>query len=72
MNVMTVRGKTYCEIAPKVWESCLTNRMNVTTNLDPLYFLLLLLMGLLAMGIEVRKARLSNCVESVNRSLRRI
>ena len=67
MKTMMVREKTYCEISVNMWERCDKREMGVS---DTLIVWFLPIFILLAVGIEVRKKRLTNVLEMVDRSLK--
>jgi hypothetical protein len=67
MEQMTVRNKTYCEIQPGVWQQCDPHQMSITDNF---FIWCLPFFAILAVAIEVRKKRLTNVLESVDRSLK--
>lgn len=69
MNRMEIRGKTYCEISPEVWQQCPVNREMSAPGPDGIYLGLILFIAIGGAIVEVRKARIRASLSNAQRSL---
>lgn len=69
MSRMELRGKTYCEISPEVWQQCPVNREMSAPGPDGIYLGMIAFIGVTGMIVEVRKARIRASITAANRSL---
>lgn len=70
MNRMEIRGKTYCEISPDVWQQCSVNREMGVTGPDGIYLGMIAFIAIGGAIVEVRKARARASITAANRSLK--
>jgi len=67
---MTIRGKTYCEISPDLWQQCPANREMGVAGPDGIYLGLALFIALGGAIVEARKARARASITAAKRSLK--
>jgi len=69
-NRMTIRGKTYCEISPDLWQQCPKTQVMSAPGPDGIYLGMVLFIAIVGAVVEVRKARARASITAANRSLK--
>ena len=69
-NRMTIRGKTYCEISPDLWQQCPKTQVMSAPGPDGIYLGLALFIALGGAIVEARKARARASITAAKRSLK--